>query len=79
MLVATQVANVLFWYESCFIIRLDTVLHEIFATSYFREFRDLKKNSQNLSDVKNKCHEHNMTRKLSDALGRNQERISLVY
>ena len=30
-----------------------------------REFRDLKKESRNLSDAKIKCRENNMTRKLS--------------
>ena len=39
----------------------------------------IKKKLPNLSDVKNKCREHNMTQKFSDKLGKIQERISLVF
>ena len=48
------------------------LLHEIFRTSYFCEFRDLKKKSRNLGNRKNNCHEHDMKRKLNDTLGKNQ-------
>ena len=49
-----------------FLRNVSTLLHEIFATRKFREFRDLKK-SRNLSDAKIKCRENNMTRNLSDS------------
>ena len=65
-------------YKIARMLALHTLLHEIFTTPYFREFCDFKK-SRNLVDAKNKCREDNMTQKLSDTLGKSQERISLVY
>lgn len=48
-----------------------------FSRHIFANFAIFQK-SRNLSDAKNKCREHNVTRKLSDILHENQERIRLV-
>ena len=47
------------------------------SRNIFANFAIFQK-SRNLSDAKNRCREHNMTRKLSDILDKNQERIRLV-